>query len=286
MWSTVYAVIKIGLQYDSPLHFAGLRFIISGLIILPFTVKPSVFISMVVHHWRIILWVTLLQALANYILFYLGMDLVPGALGAVIVGSQPLFTAVVSNFMHREDKLNLKKTFAIIGGITGVVLISAGRQAFKFGTAAEIAGVLMIFGANIATATNNVLISVRSRGINPLVLNAVSLFTGGIIIYLSALVFEDVNYAPRPPDYWISLGWLAIVSSAAFSIWYMLLQRPHVKVSELNFWKFIIPVLGAILSWILVPGENPEWITVSGMIIIASTLLIFHLNGNRKKPDK
>ena len=66
------------------------------------------------------------------------------------------------------------------------------------------------------------------------------------------------------------------MAAAAFSIWYKLLQRPGVKVSELNLWKFIIPVAGAILSWLLVPGEKPEWITISGMIIITVSLILFY----------
>jgi len=37
------------------------------------------------------------------------MDLVPGALGAVIVGSQPLVTAVVAAMMHEEEKLTNKR---------------------------------------------------------------------------------------------------------------------------------------------------------------------------------
>ena len=62
------------------------------------------------------------------------------------------------------------------------------------------------------------------------------------------------------------------MAAVAFSIWFILLQRPGVKVSELNLWKFIIPVVGAILSWILVPDENPEWLTISGMIIITAII--------------
>jgi hypothetical protein len=34
LWSTTYAGIKLELQYDTPFHFAGVRFIISGLIII------------------------------------------------------------------------------------------------------------------------------------------------------------------------------------------------------------------------------------------------------------
>jgi drug/metabolite transporter (DMT)-like permease len=283
LWSTVYAGIKIGLQYDTPLHFAGLRFIISGLIIFPFTVRPAVFFLMVKEHWKIILWVMVLQALVNYILFYYGLKLVPGALGAVIVGSQPLFTALVASWMHEDDKLNAKKLVTIFSGIAGVVLISAGRQAFKLGSTIEIVGVIMILGANIATATSNVLVSLKSKGINPLVLNSTTLFAGGIIIYLLSIPVEGTPKGPMPAEYWLVLAWLSFVSAVAFSLWYKLLQRPHVKVSELNLWKFIIPVVGAILSWILVPGENPEWITITGMIIITLSLIGFYKYGVKSK---
>lgn len=284
LWSTVYATIKIGLQYDTPLHFAGIRFIISGLIILPFTIRPAKFIAMLREHWKIVMWVLLLQVLTNYILFYYGLNIVPGALGAVIVGSQPLFTALVASWMHEGDRLTLRKSVTIVCGIAGVILISAGRQAFKFGTALEILGVLMIIGANIATATSNVLVSLRSRGINPLVLNSTGFLLGGIIIYILSVLVEKQPQASKPAEYWVVLIWLSIVSASAFSIWYLLLQRPHVRVSELNLWKFIIPVIGAILSWILVPGENPEWLTVTGMIIITLSLAAFYKNGKKPKP--
>jgi drug/metabolite transporter (DMT)-like permease len=234
---------------------------------------------MVKEHWRIVFWVTLLQTLVNYILFYLGLDLVPGALGAVIVGSQPLVTAVVASLMHEGDKLNRRKIVTIIFGLAGVILISAGRQAFKLGTAAELLGVVMILGANIATATSNVMVSLRSRGINPFVLSSTSLFTGGVIIYLLSIPIEGTTRGPMPAEYWLDLLWLSFMSAYAFSLWFKLLQRPHVKVSELNLWKFIIPVVGAILSWLLVPGEKPEWLTITGMVIIVASLIGFYKNG-------
>lgn len=281
LWSTAYSTIKIGLQYDSPLHFAGLRFLISGLLILPFTVRFSVYFALLKEHWKLVFWVTLLQTIMNYILFYLGLDLVPGALGAVIVGSQPLVTAIVASIMDKSEKLTRRKIVTIICGISGVILISAGRQAFKLGSAIELLGVIMIFAANIAVATSNVLISLRSKGINPLVLSSSTLLIGGFIIYLLSLAFEDIPECTKPAEYWIVLVWLGFMAAAAFSIWFRLLQRPHVKVSDLNLWKFIIPVVGAILSWLLVPGENPEWLTVIGMIIISISLIMFHKNGTR-----
>lgn len=278
LWSTAYASIKIGLQYDTPLHFAGIRFIISGLIVLPFTVPPVVFLKMIKQYWKVVAWVTILQTLINYSLFYMGLDLVPGAIGAVIVGSQPLVTAVVASIMHKEDKLTRKKIITIIFGLSGVILISAGRQVFKLGTALELLGAVMILAANISVATSNVIVSVRSKGMNPFVLSSSTLFTGGIILYLVSIPIEGRPNGAFPYQYWLILLWLSVMAAVAFSLWFLLLQRPGVKVSELNLWKFIIPVVGAILSWLLVPGEHPEWLTISGMFIITMSLIMFYRN--------
>lgn len=232
--------------------------------------------------------VTVLQTLVNYTLFYIGLDMIPGALGAVIVGSQPLVTAVVASMINKEDKLTRKKIITIIFGIAGVILISAGRQAFKLGSATELLGVLLILIANIATATSNVVVSLKSKGINPFVLSSTSLFVGGIIIYLFSIPIEGLPHGTFPLRYWIILLWLSFMAAFAFSLWFKLLQRPGVKVSELNLWKFIIPVVGAVLSWLLVPGENPEWLTVGGLIIITSSLIMFfRSNGHaNSKSDK
>jgi drug/metabolite transporter (DMT)-like permease len=214
----------------------------------------------------------------NYSLFYQGLNLVPGALGAVVYGAQPLIIAIVAAILHKDDKLTRKKVITIIFGISGVIFISAGRQAFKLGTGLELLGILMILTGNVATAVSNVIISVRSRDIDPFVLSSSSLFFGGVILYLISIPFEGGPKGPLPAEYWFVLLWLSFMAASAFSIWYKLLQRPGVKVSELNLWKFITPVTGAVLSWLLIPDEHPEWLTISGMIIITISLIVYYRN--------
>lgn len=288
LWSTAYPFIKIGLQYSTPLHFAGSRFIIAGLMILPFTLRPREYLRMIKDNLGLSLWVTLLQTLINYILFYIGMNYVPGAIGAVIVGSQPFVTAIVSRIMIRDERFTRAKVLTIALGITGIGLVSAGRQGFHFSGPMELTGIVMIFIANISTATSNVLISKNGKNMNPLVLSSFSLLTGGIIIFALSFLFEDVPSGLHfPVQYWLVLVWLAFMSAFTFSRWYVLLKRPDVRVSELNLWKFIIPVFGAVLSWIIVPGEHPDWITVTGMIIIALSLIYFFgITGRRERKNE
>lgn len=233
---------------------------------------------MISENWKTVAWVTILQIVVNYSLFYQGLNLVPGALGAVVYGAQPLIIAIVAAILHKDDKLTRKKVITIIFGISGVIFISAGRQAFKLGTALELLGILMILTGNVATAVSNVIISVRSRNINPFVLSSSSLFFGGVILYLISIPFEGGPKGPLTAEYWMVLLWLSFMAATAFSIWYKLLQRPGVKVSELNLWKFITPVTGAVLSWLLIPDEYPEWLTISGMIIITISLIMYYRN--------
>ena len=57
--------------------------------------------------------------------------------------------------------------------------------------------------------------------------------------------------------------------------------------------RLINPILGAVLSWIMLPGEYPTFSTVAGMIIIVSSLIIYFkgaeigqwLKHNRTKSD-
>lgn len=285
MWSTAYPFIKVGLQYSTPIHFAGTRFILSGLMILPFTVRPKEYMRMIMANRSLAIWVTILQTLINYILFYKGMDRVPGALGAVIVGAQPFVTAIVSRIMIKEELFTRAKVVTIFFGLAGIVLVSVGRQGFNFGLPGEVAGIIMIFLANISTATSNVLVSRDGKKMNPLVLSSFSLLVGGLIMFLLSFAVEDVPSKPDfPINYWLVLGWLAFMSAFTFSKWYVLLKRPEVRVSELNLWKFIIPVFGAILSWMIVPGEHADWVTVAGMVIISLSLIwFFGFTGRRER---
>ena len=285
LWSTAYPFIKIGLQYSTPLHFAASRFIIAGLMILPFTLRPREYLKMIKANRSLVIWVTVLQTLINYTLFYIGMEKVPGAIGAVIVGSQPFVTAIVSRIMIRDERFTRAKVLTIVLGLTGILLVSVGRQEFNFSGPAELVGIVMIFIANISTATSNVLISKNGKNMDPLVLSSFSLLAGGIIIFMFSFLVEDVPLKPHfPLNYWLVLIWLAFMSAFTFSRWYVLLKRPEVKVSDLNLWKFIIPVFGAILSWIIVPGEHPDWVTVVGMIIISLSLIYFFgVTGRRER---
>lgn len=285
LWSTAFVGVKIGLEFQSPFQFAGIRFFISGILIFFYFGKPREFFNQLFAHWKFILLLSLVQIFAQYALFYSGLDLVPSALAAMIVGSQPLFIAVVAHLLIHNDKMTLLKTGSILIGVAGIAIITLGRSQVKMKGDLEILGIGLLLINNVVSGISNVLIAKKSTGISPVVLSSTSLIIGGLLLFLVSIPKEGVNFGPFPPTYYYALAWLSFLSAAAITIWYSLLKRPGVKVSILNVWKFLIPVSGAILSWIILDDENPDSISILGMFVIAISLISLNL-ANRKTVKK
>jgi drug/metabolite transporter (DMT)-like permease len=281
LWSTAFVGIKIGLKYTAPFQFAGLRFFLSGLMILPFIPNLLRSLPAAWSNAPKILLVGLVQTFFQYALFYKGIDLVPGALGAMIIGSGPLFIAVVAHFVMPDDTITKRKLISIVLGLTGIVIVSLGRKSMGSAGAFVGVGILILIANNILSGFGNILVASDKRRIPPLVLSSFSMIFGGLSLFILGLFTEGYQAGPFPLEYFLSLGWLSFLSAAAISIWYTLLKRPGVKVSTLNMWKFIIPVLGAVLSWLLLPNESPTIVALIGMTLVAFALLA--LNWHTKK---
>ncbi len=276
LWSTAFVGIKIGLQYTSPLQFAGLRFIISGLLILPFCKNLKSNIRIASKNFPKIFWISLFQTAILYTFFYLGMDKTPAAIGAIIVGGGPLFVAVMAHFTTGKDSLTVRKVIALLIGFSGIVLLALAKDSDIPNHGSVILGITLLVIGNIAGSYGNILVSKNEIKISPVFLNAVQIFMGGAILLLLSFFFEDFSFTHKPLPYYLSLGWLSFLSAVAFSVWFVVLSRPEIKVSEISVWKFIIPLLGAILSWLMIAGEEPQWYTILGMLLIASAILIIY----------
>ncbi|MFO8021486.1 MAG: DMT family transporter [Perlabentimonas sp.] len=282
LWATAFVGIKIGLNYAEPFQFAGIRFFISGLLILPFIPNLKGKLKVAKMNFGKIIFVGIVQIFLQYALFYSGMDMVPGALGAMIIGSGPLFIAVTAHFVLKSDKISGRKLFSILLGLMGIIVISLGRN--QMGVVGPLVGfgILILIGNNVLSGFGNILVASDRRRIPPLVLSSFSMIIGGGMLFVLGLIVEGPSRGPFPLEFFVALSWLSFLSAAAISIWYTLLKRPEVKVSTLNMWKFIIPVLGAVLSWLILPDEEPSLLAIIGMVLVAVALLTLNLHAKKR----
>jgi drug/metabolite transporter (DMT)-like permease len=285
LWATAFPVIKIGLLYCKPLPFAGLRFIISGLMLLLFVIlinkKTNISLSLSFQQWKTVFCVSIFQTVLLYALFFVGMTYVSSAVAAIIIGSSPLITALTAHVITHDDKITKAKLTCIITGTIGIVIITLNKSPLGQGSYIQVFGIFILILSSISSAIGNIIVSKDKQAINPIVLTSYQMFIGGFILLGISMLFHGIPPFVKEPVFYIAVFWLDFLSAVAFSIWFWLLQKPDVQVSELNIWKFIIPVFGVVLSWILIPEEHPSLIILIGMLIAAFSVLLYNLPGKK-----
>jgi drug/metabolite transporter (DMT)-like permease len=169
---------------------------------------------------------------------------------------------------------------ALLIGFSGIIILALAKDKDIENHRTVLLGILLLVTGNFAGSYGNILVSKNTTGISPVFLNAFQIFFGGFSILIISFFFEGFSFPPKPIEYYLSLAWLSVLSAMAFTLWFIILSRPGVKVSEINVWKFVIPVLGAVLSWLIMTNEHPQWHTIIGMILIASSIVLIYKKGN------
>ncbi len=276
LWGSAFAGAKIGLQYAEPIFLSGVRFTLAGLMLVPVMLFRNVnFLQEIKKHWKFMLIFALLQTFVQYGLFFLGINKVPGATSSIIMGGGPLVVAIMAHLACINDRLTLRKLIAIILGLSGIAFISLAKGSTSTDNPEFYTGVALLLLSMIIGAYTNILVAQKKNSnISPYALTSFAHILGGIMLLITSFISEDQNSFHFPVEFYGALFWLAFISSAGFSLWYGLINRPDVKVSELNIWKFLVPVTGSILSWIFVKGESPDVPTVVGMVIISAALVL------------
>ncbi len=284
LWASAFVAIKIGLKYCKPLSFAGIRFIISGLLLLPFWLGREP-LKAIRANFKTILLASLFQTVLLYGLFNLGMVYVSGALGAIIIGSSPLAAAILAHFFMSDDKLTVPKIISFLIGVAGIVIISLERNPHTAMGLNELFGIGLLILAAFASGLGNIVVAKHKGQINVIQLNSIQIFTGGCVLLVLGTVFEGVPDFDQPRVFYLSLIWLSFISAGAFTIWFALLKKPGVKVSDLNLWKFIIPVFGAAFSWLFLSGDSPTVPQLIGMACVAVSIVSFNFAARKSKKN-
>lgn len=276
LWAIVNPFIKQGLSYDfTPMNFAGLRFTSVGIILLAYTWHKGMWTE-IRQNSKLFINLILVNMFLGYTAFYFGVDFVSGAIGSIIMGMTPLINVLLAHLIANNDKLNRYKVASLIVSLAGLFLIIGTGSDGKPLDWKGIAGIALLLVSILFQGYSAISVSEDKGKVNPIFLNAVQMFFGGLLIYIIGLSTEGYHsFIGKPTGFYLSLATLIFISVFAFSFWFIALQSKGTKVSDINMCRLINPILGAILSWNMLAGEHPTFSTVTGMIIIVSSLVIY-----------
>ena len=271
LWSTSWVLIKQGLEDIPPLTFAGLRYFLAFVTLVPFAVSRSN--RGILQRITPKTWVTLgLLGLLLYALGvggqYVALFHLPTVTTRLLFAFDTIVVALVSGFLLHERPAWLQ-WLGIVTALVGIyayfspVDISISQLA---GILAALIGTLgfamaAIVGRNVG----------RSRSLPPLLVTAVSMGVGGVVLISCGLLLEGLPAIS--PRNWIIILWLSVVNTAlAFVIWNYTL-RTLTAVESNIITNVMVPEIAVLGWWFL--GENLSGLDLIGLgLVVLGTVLV------------
>ena len=267
IWGSTWLFIKLGLADLPPITFAGIRFVISCLILFPLVWLRRLPLPKSRADWILLVGTGVLSFSLNYGLVFWAEQYITSGLAALLQAMLPAFGLILAHIHVPAERMTWVKIAGVVLGVCGVGVVFSNQLAIS-GRLALAGCVAMVLSAFFA-AYSNVLVKTRGNNLNPAVLAAFQMFFGLIPLLLYGITLEG-----NPFDFrwtWIAvicLLYLAVVGSVvAFLLYYWLIQ--HMDVTKTMLISLVTPVVAVILG-MLVLDEQLSWRTlVGGAMIIA-----------------
>ena len=272
LWSTSWVLIKFGLEEIPALTFAGLRYSLAFLVLLPFVARREhrgVLSELSGRRWLELAALGLLFYTLTQGAMFMALAFLPAMPVSLILSFSPAAVALLAIPMLAEVPTRIQWG--------GMVLFLVGVLAYfspfevplqPIGLAAALIGLMTNAVSSVMGRSVN-----RRRDLHPLLVTVVSMGVGAIALLGVGLAVEGLPHLDARS--WAIIAYLAVVNTAlAFTLWNYTLQRLTAVESSIINNTMLIQI--AVLAWLIL-GEPMGWKEALGIALAAVGALLVQL---------
>lgn len=285
LWGSAFPVLKITYEemafipgdYGARILLAAIRFMLAGLALLAvvgFGMKESILVER--KHWSRLVILGILQIALQYFFFYNGLAKTTGMKGAILQSSNIFFVVLLAHFFCQNDRLNGKKAFGLLTGFVGIVLVNWGQEVNR---AFSMTGEGFLLFAGLSSAIAMILAKKLTQDINPFLLTGWQMVIGAFLLFIAGYWERGSFVLDFTPLAGGLLIYSAFLSATAFALWYAILK--YNKAGEIAVYEFMIPVSGAFLSSVFVPGEDLSQMVIQALFLVSLGILAVNYERSR-----
>ncbi|MDR3306008.1 MAG: DMT family transporter [Clostridiales Family XIII bacterium] len=272
-FGTMEVALKLAGNTLDAFQITFLRFLIGGVLLLPFAVRerrkqPDR--KMKPRLWLYMVFLGAVNVPFCMIFFQLGIAHANAATAAVIFSCNPIFTMLLAHVFTKDDKMNPRKAAALFIGLAGILFmirpwdIQPGNTLLGAALsilAAAIFGLYSVLGAK----------TVAKAG--AFTQTSVSFIAGSLILLLVLNVTGKPILAGAPENIAILLYVSIIVTGGGYLFYFLAIKYSDATTGSIVF--FLKPVLAPIFA-VAILHEAVTWNMYLGIAIIlaASYILI------------
>ena len=273
LWSTSWVLIKIGLDDIPALTFAGLRYTLAFLILLPVFLhshRSVALRNLTQTTWKQLLLLGIVYYTITHGAQFISIAYLPAVTANLVLSFSPIVVALLSTMLLAERPLKIQ-WLGIGVSMLGLIVYFYPVQL----PAGELTGLVAALIGMLANASSAILgrSMNRTRVLSPLVITTLSMGIGAIVLLTVGLLTEGIPTLTVRG--WFIVLWLAVVNTAfAFTLWNHTLRTLSALESSLinTTMSIQIPLLALLFL-----GERLSGRQVMGLVITVAGVMVVQL---------
>ncbi|MFC7080322.1 DMT family transporter [Halorussus caseinilyticus] len=273
LFGGAFPAIEVGLRSLPPLLLAGVRYGVSGALLLGYALVRT-------DDWRPRVRADFAAVLAGGVFFiggsgltFVGQQYTTAGTAAVVFSAIPILTVVVGHVLLPGERVSRRGAVGLVVGVVGVAIVVRPESGgSKLG--AGLVGEVLVFLAALSVTLGTVLVRRSDPPMPVVALTGWSMVLGAVIqVALGVAVGESFASARFDPAAVLALAYLAVLASGVgFVVYFDLLSR--VGPLEVNLVSYLVPVVSVVVGWVLL-GEpvSPSTLAGFGVIVAGFALL-------------
>ncbi len=279
LWSTSWVLIKFGLEDIPPVTFAGLRYFLAFLALVPFyrrSQRTTPLRALTRRDWLNLAGLGLLYYTITQGSQFMGLAYLPAITFSLLLNATAVVVAVLAIPLLREFPTWLQWG--------GVLVFVAGALVFFYPLVIPAGqGIGYVIAAVHILATS--LSSIAGRGVNrgqrihPLTVTIVSMGVGSVVMLAIGLLLEP--WPQLDLRSWGIVVWLAVVNTAvAFTLWNHTLRTLSAMESSIINNTMLVQI--TVLAWLFL-GETLNGVKILGLVLAALGALLVQVKWREEK---
>jgi drug/metabolite transporter (DMT)-like permease len=288
-WGGTYLGIRIADQTIPPLLMAGARYLIAGILLLPFALRSGSPQERATDRPRARQWLSaaalgvLMLAIGNG-----GVSVaerrIPSGLAALLVATVPLWLVVLDRFVNHRP-VRPPVLLGLLAGLAGVGLLSGVISIGALGGPGQVqaTGTVIVLAAAAAWALGTVLAGKLALPVRPMLATAMEMLVGGAVLLAAAAVsgeFRGFHPGQVSVSSWVAVAYLIGPGSILAFTAYGIAVR-SLSTATVSTYAYVNPVVAVILgALVLAEPVTPGILAGGGFIVVAVAVILRYRNGS------
>lgn len=284
VWGSTYFGIKVAIETIPPFFHAGIRFLVSGIILVIW--QRAVGSAMPTRNqWIATFIIGNLLLLGGNGLVSWAEQTIPSGIAALIIGSVPLFLVIMEAIRPKGVKPNWQSILGLIIGFVGIFILVGPAEIAGSETRLNPFGVIALLSACLFWAIGSIYSKSADLPKSTLMTTGAEMLMGSIGLFFISLITGELNgWNPAEVSTRSLIGLIYLItigSIIGFGSYIWLLQ--NAPISLVATYAYVNPIVAVLLGYFFGNEILEPRIWLATAIIIGAVAFI---NSKSKPPVK